>query len=206
MTRFHLVLFMLILAFSSMAQTDTTVHLNTAHGDTSYHPKKEILLDGKRFRVYNNWMNLGLGEGFNSNLATPQNILDVDLHFHIYKHYFQVGTFLSGDRFGSFNTYSTHVAYGKRSENQHRNMFICIGPSYSWGYPFKQGIYLPNIYSVFGVYGQAQYIYKLAYDLGIGGALFADANSRQTVYGISLALYFSGAYRGEKKKSASWND
>ncbi len=215
MTRVYLLFFVLLLSFSAFAQEDTLsnparkdtlVHVKKVKRDTTYHPKQEMLINGKRFRLYNNWMNIGSGEGFNSDLALPQYVLDVDLHFHIQKHYFQVGTFLSGDRFLSFNNYSMHAAYGKRWENEKRNIFICAGPSYSWGYPFSRGIYSPNIYSAEGLYAQAQYIIKLAYDLGIGGSLFGDVNSRQSVYGLRLELFFSGAYRGEKKPRHPWGE
>jgi hypothetical protein len=216
MRSIHFVLFILLFTFSASAQedtlvhprpskTDTLVHHKKIRRDTTFQPKKEIVLQGKRFRVHNNWVNIGLGEGFNSNLALPQSILNVDFHLHITDHYFQLGTFLSGDRFLSFNNYNAHAAYGRRWQNEKRNVFVCAGPSYSWGYPFRGGIYLPNIYSVVGGYAEAQYVVKLAYDLGIGGSLFADANSRQIVYGFRIELFFSGAYRGEKKKSNGWS-
>jgi hypothetical protein len=206
MTRFFVALFMLMIPFAAQAQTDSTVHVKIVHGDTSFHPKKEIIIKGRRYRVYNSWMNIGPGEGFNSNLALPQNILNVDLNIRIYKDYYQLGTFLGGDRFGSYNTYNAHLAYGRRITDERRNMFLCLGPSYSWGYPFKQGIYLPYIYTVFGLYAQAQYIFKLTYDIGIGLSAFADVNSRQTVTGLSLELYLSSAYRGERKKAAAWDE
>ncbi len=199
----------LLVSFSCLtvfAQSADTVQVARKHHHKteSTNLKEEITVDGKRFRVYNNWMNVGTGEGLNSALALPQNMLDVNLHFHVKKNYFQLGTYLSGDRFLSFNNYNLHLCYGKRWENAKRNIFICAGPSYSWGFPFIHGIYDPGIYRAYGGYADVQYIYKLAYDLGIGASAFADINTRQTVYGLRLELYFSGAFRGEGKKKASW--
>jgi|GEM_PF-1483585 hypothetical protein len=174
--------------------------------DTTYNSKKEILINGKRFRVYNNWMNIGTGQGFNSALPTSQSILDVNLHFHIKDKYIQLGTFLSGDRFLSFNNYNIHGCYGIRRESQQVNKFICIGPSFSWGFPYLgAGNYSEGSYSAVGVYAEGQWIFKIAYDLGIGVSAFVDANSRQTVGGLRMELYFSGAYRGEHKKVKSWD-
>jgi hypothetical protein len=169
-----------------------------------YNPKEEIVVKGKRFRVYNNWVNVGSGEGINSALPWTQYVLDVDLHFHFGKQYIQLGTFLSGDRFLAFNNYSAHLCYGKRWENISRNIFICAGPSYSWGFPLVHGIYDVNVYHLTGVCAQATYIFKQAYDLGIGLTAFGDVNSKQSVYGLRLELYFSGAYRGEGRKKAGW--
>jgi hypothetical protein len=107
---------------------------------------------------------------------------------------------LGGDRFLSFNTYNLHLCLGKRWENEKKNIFVCLGPSYSWGFPRIHGVYYPNIYTVYGGYLEAQYIQKLAYDLGVGVSAFADVNVRQTLYGLRLEFYFSGAYRGVKRK------
>ncbi|HEV7230025.1 MAG TPA: hypothetical protein VGO45_01780 [Bacteroidia bacterium] len=171
-----------------------------AQTDTTFNSKKEIVIKGKRFRVYNNWMNVGLGEGLNTRLPFTQTILDVDLHFHIRDSYFQLGTFLSGDRFLSFNNYNAHFCYGKRWETETRNIFVSAGPSYSWGFPYSNGVYNSYIYTAFGGYAEAQYIFKPAYDLGLGLSVFGDFNYLQAVYGIRVELFFSGAYRGEKNK------
>jgi hypothetical protein len=178
-----------------------------AKRDSSYNKKKEIIVNGKRFRVYNDWMNMGVGEGFNSALPTTQSILDVDFHFHITDKYFQLGTFLSGDRFLSFNNYNIHGCFGLRREDAKVNKFICLGPSYSWGFPYLGGgNYSEGSYHAVGVYAEGEWIFKVAYDLGIGVSAFADWNSRQTVGGLRLDLYFSGAYRGERKRPAGWGN
>jgi hypothetical protein len=170
----------------------------------AFNPKEEVEVGGKRFRVYNNWLNVGFGEGLNTTLPFTESVLNVDLHFHIGPRYFQLGTFLSGDRFLSFNNYNIHLCYGKRWENVKRNIYLCAGPSYSYGFPFVQGNYENTLYNEVGLYVEAQYTYKLAYDLGLGLSVFDDINSRQNVYGLRVELYFSGAYRGAGKKKASW--
>jgi len=189
----------------SCQNTDSTAASQSgAKKLSSYNPKEEVTIDGKRYRVYNNWVNVGSGEGINSSLPWTQYVLDVDMHFHFGKQYLQLGTFLSGDRFLSFNNYNAHLCYGKRWESRTRNIYVCAGPSYSWGFPLVNGNYDVTMYKLYGVCAQAQYIFKHAYDLGLGITAFGDFNSRQTVYGLRLELYFSGAYRGEGRKKASW--
>jgi hypothetical protein len=174
--------------------------------DSLYNAKKEVIVDGKRFRVYNNYLDIGAGEGLNTALPATQFILNVDFHFHIRKNYFQLGTFLSGDRFLSFNNYSAHLAYGRRWETLTHNIFVCAGPSYSWGYPLVNGNYSSAIYTIYGGYIEGEYIYKLAYDLGVGGSAFLDFNALQSVYGLRLTIFFSSAYRGDRKKKKEWDN
>ncbi|MFI5150316.1 MAG: hypothetical protein ACHQRM_11335 [Bacteroidia bacterium] len=173
--------------------------------DTIYNRKKEVIVNGKRFRVYNNWMSIGMGEGFNTILPLAQSILNVDLHFHISDQYFQLGTFLSGDRFLSFNNYNAHICYGLRREDTKSNKFMSLGPSYSWGFPYLGGgQYSSGSYSAAGLYAEGEWIFKVAYDLGLGVSAFADWNTRQTVGGLRLELFFSLGYRGERKTPAGW--
>jgi hypothetical protein len=177
-----------------------------AQKDTVYNAKQEIILDGKRFRVHNNFLNIGAGKGINSAIPFTQTNLNVDFHFHFNKYFFQLGTFLSGDRFLSFNTYNIHLCYGYRKETVNHNIFFSAGPSYSWGYPLINGNYNPNLYSVYGAYAEAQYVYKFAFDLGLGLSAFGDFNVRQTVYGLRGLIFFSGAYRGDRKKKPDWDN
>lgn len=177
-----------------------------AQKDSLYNGKKEIIVDGKRFRVYNSYLNIGAGKGINSIIPFTQTNLNVDFHFHIHQYFFQLGTFLSGDRFLSFNAYNAHLCYGYRKEKLNHNIFFSAGPSYSWGYPFSNGIYHSNVYYVYGGYAEAQYVFKPAFDLGIGLSAFGDINIQQAIYGLRGVVFFSGAYRGDKKKKPDWDN
>jgi hypothetical protein len=61
---------------------------------------------------------------------------------------------------------------------------------------------LPNIlnkvYSEFGAYACVEAVYKIKYDVGLGGQVFCDFNRVQLVYGVRLIAYFSSSFRGVK--------
>ncbi len=57
---------------------------------------------------------------------------------------------------------------------------------------------LGTVYNQVGGYAVIEAVYKLKYDVGIGGQLFCDYNQVQMVYGARIILYFSSAYRGVK--------
>ncbi len=167
--------------------------------DSTYNPKAEVNYDGKRYRVYNNWISIGGGAGFNSIWPKDQKNAAVDYSFHIKKNYFRVGAFMSGNDFTASNSYNFHAQFGLRKEAPKYNLSAFIGPSYSF---FKRPLSdsanynLNTVYSELGGYACIEAIYKIKYDVGLGGQIFCDYNQVQMVYGVRLVLYFSGAYRG----------
>lgn len=173
-----------------------------AQRDTSaYDPKKEIVYDDKRYRVYNNWLSIGAGASYNSKWPKDEKNIGVDFSFHIKKHYWRVGGFLSGRDYTAANNYSFHLGYGLRKEANKFNLSAFAGPSLSYfRRPLKDSTHynLSLVYSEVGGYAVLEAIYKLKYDIGIGGQIFCDYNQVQMVYGVRLILYFSSAYRGMK--------
>ena len=163
--------------------------------------KKIIVIDGKRFKVYNNWLSGGLGIGYNNTIAKMQLPLGVDFNFHIQGQYFQLGTMLIGDQVArNTNNYQLHFGYGRRKESTSMNFAYFAGFSHTTGYELENGLFRRDPYNTWGLYGQAQYIRKLTYDVGIGPALFVDWNPKRTVYGVRVDLFFSGAYKGPNKR------
>lgn len=170
-----------------------------AQADTVFNPKKEIVFEDKRFRVYNNWISGGAGPAWHSDNPRTQLALGLNFNFHIKQYYFRVGGMFSGDRFGTWNNYHGHAGYiFKRRENEKMNQSVLAGISYSTGYRFIYAGHYDgeNPYRKAGLYLEYQYIRKLNYDFGIGTSFFADINDLNQIVGMRVDVFFSGAYRG----------
>lgn len=170
-----------------------------------YNPKAEISIDGKRYRVYNSWLSLGAGANINSHWKQDEKNFGADFNFHIKQYYFGLGGFMSGSSFYQLNNYSVHALFGLRKETPKYNLFASAGPSSSYfRRPLKDSTefglqkILNSVYNRVGGYVCLEAVYKIKYDVGIGGQIFCDYNEIQTVYGLRIIAYFSGAYRGIK--------
>lgn len=170
-----------------------------------FDPKEEIDFDGKRYRVYNNWLSLGPGAGYNSHWPKDEKNVAVDFSFHIKDKYFRIGSFMSGIDFTAANNYNFHLQYGLRKETTKYNLAAFIGPSYSYfKRPLSDSIrfglsnILNKVYTEFGAYACVEAVYKIKYDVGLGGQVFCDYNRVQLVYGVRLIVYFSSSFRGVK--------
>jgi hypothetical protein len=60
-------------------------------------------------------------------------------------------------------------------------------------------VYKPEFYQGVGGYACVQIATKLVYDIGVGAELFVEASGKQSLLGVRLFLFFSGAYRGVKR-------
>lgn len=169
----------------------------------AYDRRKEIRLDGKKYRIYNNYVTFGVGKAYNS--AWKQLLLATaaDFNFHIRKTHFQLGGFLQGQNFYTRQQVQLHLAAGYRKESYQYFWAAYGGVSYSEGYyPLtlktaggKDTLTYP-LMRVPGLHAAVQLFYKLRFDYGVGLTLFGDVNERQTTAGARVELFFSGAYRG----------
>ncbi len=178
--------------------------IGLAQRDTSRYDRREEIIDkGKRYRIHNNYLSFGAGYASSSLWINEQAIIGIDFNFHIRRQYFNSGIYMSGNRFLSNNNVGAHLGYGYRKENEKYNFAFYAGPSYNEGVippQIKAGDTLPaKLYKAFGLYANIHYIYKLTYDIGIGGELFADFNQVRRTAGIKLIMFFSGAYQGKAK-------
>ncbi|MBS1636386.1 MAG: hypothetical protein JST26_10745 [Bacteroidetes bacterium] len=167
-----------------------------------YDPKEEIVYDGKRYRVHNNWLSAGMGWAVNTHRELDQKTVAVDYNFHIRRQYFQAGAFMSGNNFTPGNNYNFHVGFGLRKETARYNLAAFVGPSASYFYrplPDTLNYDISRLYNRVGAYASVQAVYKIKYDVGIGLEVFGDYNQTQSIFGTRIILYFSGAYRGIKK-------
>ena len=109
---------------------------------------------------------------------------------------------MSGEGFNSNNNIGIHIGYGYRKETKKRNFAAFIGPSYHNGVlTVKDSLdhIQPDYYSGFGLYGSVQAVVKISYDFGFGAEVFSDVSAKQTMVGVRLIAFFSGAYMGPKK-------
>ena len=168
-----------------------------------FNRKKEIVYDGKRYRVYNSYLTFGAGKAYSDIRRNVQSCINADFQFHLTKEYFQMGFFMSGDEFLRNTNLSGHICYGYRYEKPLFNLAAFVGPSYSYFVtataPDTAGIFKVSYNTVIGGYICLQAVYKLKYDIGLGIELFADVSDKQKMAGARVVCYFSGAYRGEKR-------
>jgi len=162
--------------------------------------KKEITYDGKRYRVFNNYITVGGGTEYNTFIGGNNLNLGGDFNFHLQAIYFQAGGFLAGGTFGNWNHAQMHAAIGKRFEMKKFNMAGYLGGSYSSiNRPFYDSlnkVYISRTLKPLGLHAEVQFTYKFKYDVGVGICLFSDINKAQSVYGLRLELYFSSAFLG----------
>lgn len=203
------------IACSIFSQTDTVINgkrykiveeTNDSQTTASGKKKKHIApidstftLNNKKLRYYNNW--LTVGGGFNQNLTYKRKIGfagGLDFNFHLKQHYFQLGTFISGEQFGFYDNYQFHLGYGKRYEDKDIHFAGFAGLSYSTGYAKVGDSVYTRPFTQPGIYAQIEAVKKITYDVGAGLTFFVDWNQEQAIFGAKFIVYFSGAYRGKK--------
>ncbi|HWY36973.1 MAG TPA: hypothetical protein VNY73_00340 [Bacteroidia bacterium] len=169
-----------------------------------YNRKKEIKISGKRYRIYNNYVTLGAGSGYNSAWKTGLLTTAVDFNFHLQKIHFQAGGFLQGRSYGDNQLGQFHLGVGYRKESYNYFWAAYGGISYTNGYfPVtvkdmngQDSASKLNHFMQSGLYAAIQVFYKVKFDYGIGLTAFVDANQVQTIIGARIELFFSGAFRG----------
>ncbi|MEW6467931.1 MAG: hypothetical protein AB1458_03355 [Bacteroidota bacterium] len=166
--------------------------------DSIYDPKKEIIINDNRFKVYNSWISGGAGWAQNFSTGRSKFNLGADFNFHIKQDYFQLGFFLSGQRFGRYDNYDFHFCYGRRLENRKINFAWFAGLAFVHGYTREDSFY--RYYNDPGLYVSAQLVKKLTYDVGAGIEAFGEVTPRHQLAGFRFIIYFSGAYKGSTKK------
>lgn len=158
-----------------------------------------FVLNNKKLKYYNSWLTAGAGIQQNLTYKRKYGFSGgVDFNFHLSHHYFQLGTVITGEKFGSYDNYNFHFGYGKRFEDKDLHAAAFVGISYSSGYAKvdSTGRYERH-YKEPGIYIEGQVIKKLTYDVGVGVSVFGDYNQEQGIVGGRFIIYFSGAYKGK---------
>lgn len=192
----------IVLSFLSLLGRAQERHELDQNNKPKYFRKEEIIYYGKRYRVHNNYLTFGPGILRSNIRSNAQKMIGIDFNFHIRMQHFQAGVLMSGEDFGSNNNVQAHLGYGKRWETKSTNFAFFAGPSYLTGVVAYNDPVLgtiPEIYTNVGIYGSVQAVTKFAFDFGIGAELFAEYSTKQTMAGIKLIAFFSGAYVGPKR-------
>lgn len=158
-----------------------------------------FILEDKKLKYYNNWITGGAGIQQNLTYNRKYGFSGgVDFQFHVKHHYFQLGTVITGEKFGFYDNYQFHLGYGKRFEDRSIHAAAFIGISYSTGFAKVDSTgYYERKYKQPGLYLEGQIIKKITYDVGIGASVFGDFNQEQSIAGARIILFFSGAYKGK---------
>lgn len=202
--------FLLIVSvFVSYSQETVNQHIENELSKLykeEYNRKKEIKLDGKKYRIYNNYVTIGAGKAYNSGFKDVLFTPAMDFNFHMQKTKFQLGGLLQGRAWGDNQLIQFHFCMGYRKESYKYFWAIYGGLSYTDGYnPVKFTDITGNDstvlkhFSQYGIYTAAQVFYKLKFDYGIGLTAFASTNQIQSIIGARIELFFSGAFRGNLK-------
>ncbi|MGZ3862406.1 MAG: hypothetical protein ACXVPN_03185 [Bacteroidia bacterium] len=170
-----------------------------------YNRKKEIKIDGKKYRIYNNYLTLGAGKAYNSAYNDVMFTPAVDLNCHLQKTRFQIGALTQGRTWGDNKLVQFHLGLGYRKESYRYLWAVYGGLAYTDGYtPFQlkatdgsDSVKVLGHITSNGIYAAAQLFYKIKFDYGLGLTAFASYNKYQSIAGLRLELFFSGAYRGK---------
>lgn len=157
-----------------------------------------MIYDGKRYRIHNNYLTLGPGFLGSTIRNQSQKCIAIDFQFHIKTQQFQGGVMMSGNEFQSNNNIQLHVGYGYRRETKATNLAAFVGPTYFTGVEGDSST-KALFYDGFGLYGCLQAVTKFSYDMGLGAEVFGEVNYKQKMFGFKIVLFFSGAYRGQRK-------
>ncbi len=205
MNRAHYIaIIFLTLVLCSKAQTDSTRSvtkidtLKQSKKKPKYYRQEEILFDGKRYKLYSNYVTGGPLIASSTIRSQAQKGIGIDFNWHIKRRYFQTGVMMSGLDFGDNNHISGHFTVAQRKEGNYYSLAGFIGPCYSYGVTgdITTG---PQFYNVFGGYASIQYVVKFNYDLGLGIEVFSEVSPKQAMFGAKLVAFFSGAYKGPKR-------
>ncbi len=194
--KYLLIIFGLFFCFIASSQKqDLTVD------NSIYDRQEEIINKGKRYRIHNNYLSIG-GGFLNSNIRKDlQKSINVDYQFHIKRQHFQAGLIISGNEFTANNNSQLHFGYGLRKETEKTNLAFFMGITGVNGVKTisdSLGI-RPLFYNGFGSYLSIQLIKKITYDIGFGIEFFGEISKVQNIIGAKMILFFSSAYRGNKR-------
>jgi hypothetical protein len=189
---------LIITVFCLFGEMRAQVKNDTLISEPPYDRKEEIIYRNKRYRIHNNYLTVGAGAGNSTVRNLSQRALAIDFQFHIKEEHFQAGILMSGSEFLYNNHLQGHLCYGFRKESKATNLAVFIGPAYHRGVTGNTST-SAEFYNGFSAYACAQAVVKIAYDIGIGVELFNEYSARQNLFGFKLIVFFSGAYKGEKK-------
>ena len=159
--------------------------------------QRERTINGDRFKVVNNYVNIGIGIG--QKFTSPSKFsfpVAAGYNFKVKNIYLQTG-FMRSEMPVIWGTYTDnfindlHLGICSRRENKKLNISYIAGPSLAFGLRNNER------FSHLGFYAEAHIIRKLFYDVGIGFCPFFSYNVKYPIGGIRLEFFFSSSYQGK---------
>lgn len=157
-----------------------------------------FIKDNAIYKPNSNWVTMGIGTGYNPFIKVNEITGNLAFHASFNKLNFMAGYYLFTDE--SFTSRSKHtmsnfcVGTGVRKETLKSNFAVFAGPLFAYG---NKKIHDTKYYRFQGpgFFVDAEYTYKIYYDIGIGVSAFYNFSSYYQVVGLKLHIYFSGAFK-----------
>lgn len=157
-----------------------------------------FIQDNAIYKPNSNWVTLAVGYGYNPFIKVDELAGSIVFHASFNKINLMAGYYLFTDE--SFTSRSKHsmtnfnFGAGYRKETLKTNFAAFAGPLYAFG---NKKIHDTQYYRFQGpgFFIEAEYTYKIYYDIGIGISAFYNFSSYYQVVGLKLLVYFSGAFK-----------
>jgi hypothetical protein len=177
-------------------------------------PKEDFLYDGKYFGAYSPYVTLGVGYGVNYKQQEGEQNIAADFHLYHKNVGYNIGYFSSSSRFlegtGGLRHFESrqklhdlHLGVGYRYERLRHIFAIYGGPSYVGGRVPTDTISSLSTFIIRrgpGLYLQAHYAYKVAYDVGLGVTFYAAYSKHYKIIGVQAHIFLSSAFKAYYKR------
>ncbi len=183
--------------------------INIISAQEMLNPKQNFLYDGKYFDPYSPYVTVGAGYGYNTAQNNGEQNLTVDFYTYFKDIGFNVGYLASSDRFlegtGGLKQYESrqrlhnfHFGAGYRHERLRHNFGIYAGGAYAAGRTPTDTLTNASAYIVRrepGLYLQAHYSRKPAYDVGYGVSFYVAFSRNFKIIGVQAHIFLSSAFK-----------
>lgn len=164
--------------------------------------ERRFIYKGKIYRQNSPYLTMGYGAGRNFGKETLEQNMTLSYHHFIKGIGLGLGYHSSSDEKIWWRSYQKvndlHLMLGKRWEGVRHNIAIFAGPSYAYGsYVGWSDLYEENrafYFRTVGMVAEAQYTYRIFYDLGLGLSAYTSLNKFTRVAGAQIHLFFSTAF------------
>lgn len=169
----------------------------------------EVVYKGLRFKINTSWFSVHGGMASTIEKPGSFGLNNYGLDYNIpakrdedMYNFYNMGLTTYGDN-RYLRAYNFHGGYGWRKPRRKYNLSAFVGPSATIGYFPADSVDIYTSFRSIGIIAQAEAVYKVIYDVGIGTSVFVNYDFTHPVYGIRFNLYFSNSYKG---KSRNQND
>ncbi len=166
---------------------------------------EEFIIGEKIYKPGCGWFKLSTGTSYNIKREAYESSSNICYSFRVKNTYLQLGYHSSSDMFftkrSSQKLNDLYISIGSRKETKKSNISVFAGPSYAYGANYFEtntlGLKYYKAFTRLGLIANAEYTFKIFYDMGLGLSIFGSYNERYKVAGIQLHVYLSGAFKGK---------